>query len=408
MVIDFELRATAWRFLAVTFIVSLLAYGCAKKEETLPPPQSVRVKVEVVKPSEVSDRSTLIGRMDSRHAIAIYPKVDGHITQILAHPGQSVHKGDLLIEIDDLKQQASVSARQSDVKERQADYDKEVAALKSIQAEKNAQEASTEYEKHEYVRNYWLQQRDVVSAATVDAHDRQYKVAQSRLVAIDASIAAQKQVIERAARGVETAKSQLKEQQEQLSYYRISAPFNGSVGDVPVKQGDYVSSQTKLSTLSQIKPLEVKVLVPKDLAPFLKLGMELELTDDDEKVVASCPIVYIDPIVDPSNQSILIKALFANDAERFRPEQAVTTRLVLSQQRGVTIPTDALTFIAGRAFAYVLGSNADNKQIAQQRLVDVTHIESNRATVKTGIKPGDHLIVSGVQYLRDGVPVTVE
>ncbi len=406
--IYFALDRTQRRFLGIVFIASLLMCSCAKKEEMAPPPQSVKVKVEVVKPSEVSDRSTLIGRMDSRHAIAVYPKVDGHITQILAHPGQSVHKGDLLIEIDDLKQQAAVSARQSDVRERQADYDKEVAGLKSIQAEKKAQEASTEYEKHEYVRNYWLQQRDVVSAATVDAHDRQYKVAQSRLVAIDASIAAQKRVIERAARGIETAKSQLKEQQEQLSYYRISAPFNGSVGDVPVKQGDYVTQQTKLTTLSQIKPLEVKVLVPKDLAPFLKMGMRLELTDDYEKVVASCPIVYIDPIVDPSNQSILVKALFANDAEQYRPEQAVTTRLVLSQERGVTIPTDALTFIAGRAFAYVLGTGPDNKQVAQQRLVDVNHIESNRATVKSGIKPGDRLIVSGVQYLRDGVPVTVE
>src|SRR4030095_10263853 len=148
--------------------------------------------------------------------------------------------------------------------------------------------------------------------------------------------------------------SQLKEQQEQLSYYRIVAPFNGSVGDVPVQQGDYVNSQNKLTTVSQIKPLELKVLVPKDLSPSLKVGMRLELTDDYDKLVASCPIFYIDPIVDPSNQSILVKALFANDAEQYRPDQAVKTRLVLSQARGLTIPTDALTFIAGRPFAYVL------------------------------------------------------
>ncbi len=405
--IDFRLRADIWRSSLASFICLLLIGGCAK-EQAAPPPQSVKVKVEVVQPSEVSDKSTLIGRMDSRHAIVVYPKVDGHISRIQVRPGQQIKKGDPLIEIDDLQQQAAVAEKESDVRVAQADYDKEVAALKSIEAERTAQEASTEYEKHEYVRNYWLQQRDVVSAATVDAHDRQYKVAKSKLLAIDASIAAQKRVILRAARGIESARSQLKEQQEQLSYYRIVAPFNGSVGDVPIKQGDYVNSQTKLTTVSQIKPLELKVLVPKDLAPSLKMGMTLELTDDYDKVLASCPIFYIDPIVDPSNQSILVKALFANDAEQYRPDQEVKTRLVLSEARGVTIPTDALTFIAGRPFAYVLASAPGKGQIAQQRLVDLTQIENNRATVKSGIKPGDRLIVSGVQFLSDGVPVTVE
>src|SRR5215470_1873859 len=108
MVIHFGLRSTVWRFLATAFIASLLTCGCAKKEATQPP-QAVKVKVEVVKPSEVSDKSTLIGRMDSRHAIAVYPKVDGHISRILVHPGQAIKQGDLLIEIDDLKQQAAVS-----------------------------------------------------------------------------------------------------------------------------------------------------------------------------------------------------------------------------------------------------------------------------------------------------------
>ncbi len=394
--------------MAAALLFAIALSGCSKDNHGPPLSDAVRVKVQVVGASEITQRTPLIGRMDSRHAVAIYPKIDGHISRILVKPGDEVKPGQLLLEIDDLKQQAIVAEKQSDVKEAQADYDKEVASLKTLESEKVAQEASTEYERHEYVRNYWLQQRDVVSEATVDAHDRQYKVARAKLDSIDAAIAAQQKVIQRAARGIESAKAQLREQLEQLSYYRLTAPFNGSVGDVPVKKGDYVSQQTRLTTVSQMKPLELKVQVPQDLASSLTLGMKLELIDDDGNVIGTCPIFHIDPIVDPDNQSILIIGLYPNQSQRFRPEQTVSTQLVLSHKLGVKIPTEALTFIAGRAFAYVVSNTADNKQAAQQRQLELSDIQDNMAVVKSGIKQGDRLIISGVQSLRDGVAVIVE
>ncbi len=395
--------------LSCVLVVNLSACSKDKGEESKQAAQTppvAKVKIETVELSSVSDKTTLIGQLDSRQSVALYPKVDGNIQQILVNPGDHIKKGQLVAEIDSLKQEAAVATKASDVATAQADYQKEAARLNSMKAEREALTASAEYQKHEYVRNYWLEQRGVVSESTVDGYDRSYKIAKAKLDENDQNITAQKAVIIRAARAVDAAKFSLKEQKEQLAYYRISSPFSGTVANIPVKIGDFVSPSIKLTTVSQVKPLEVNVLLPKNLADDVRKGMAVEIVDDKNNVVASCPIFHIDPVVDQENQSVLIKALFDNSKELYRPEQSVNTRIVLSHRQGITIPTDALTFVGGRAFAYVVLGGAT--PVAQQRLLQVASLEGNRAVLKSGISQGEKVVISGVQNLRDGSPLLIE
>ncbi|MCC7527553.1 MAG: efflux RND transporter periplasmic adaptor subunit [Candidatus Melainabacteria bacterium] len=401
------------RMLPLCIAVSILASSCqADKGKEGKPEQaavlpSVKVKVEVVEPSQVNDKVTFIGRLDSREAVAIMPKVDGNIQRILVKPGDHVKKGQLLVEIDSLKQQAAVATKISDVATAQAEYQKELAGLQSLNADREAQVASVEYDQHEYTRNYWLEQRGVVSESTVDSYNRMYLVAKAKLKEIDANITAQKQVIEKAARAIDAANFSKQEQVEQLAFYKITAPFPGTVADIPAKVGDYVNSSTKLTTVSQLRPLEVEVLVPKLIASSLRQGMPIEILDDNDKSIASCPIFHIDPIVDQDNQSVLVKALFDNAGESYRPDQTVSTKVVMSQRQGISIPTEALSFIAGRAFAYVVGGQAATP-VAEQRALKIASLEGNRAVLNSGIKAGEKVVVSGVQNLREGSPLEIE
>lgn len=409
-----DLAGTAWlnsrqlaQLTAVCLAALVSATGCAgSKEDKAGDKDPVKVKIESVGPSSVSEKAALLGRLDSRHAVSLYPQVDGSIKRINVHPGQEVKPGQLLIEIDALKQEAAVATKASDVATARADYQKEQARLKSLQAQREAQLASLEYDKHEYTRNYWLEQRGVVSESTVDGYDRMYRVGKAKLEEVDENIAAQQEVIKRASKAIQAAVYSEKEQQEQLAFYRISAPFAGTVSDIPVKQGDYVNQTTRLTAVAQLTPLEVNVLVPKLLATSLKPGMELELLDDDNKVIARCPVFHIDPIVDQQDQSVLIKALFQNSQRRYRPEQSVSTRLVLTQGLGISIPTEALSFIAGKAFAFVVSGGTNPK--AQQRVLTISSIEGNRAVISSGVTAGEKVIVSGVQNLQDGTPIVIE
>lgn len=395
--------------LAIFTFLSITLSACDKKAEEAPVTAApVKVKTEMVEPSLVSDKATLVGKLDSRHAVSLYPKIDGTIDSILVEPGQHVEPGQLLITIGAIKQEAAVAEKESEIAKAKADQQKEIARLESLKAQRSAQEASVAYDKHEFERNYWLEQRGVVAEATVDGCDRMYKVSLAKLKEIDENISAQKEVIVRAARAVDSAVYAKKEQEEQLAYYRIKAPFSGVLTDIPVKIGDYVNSAVKLTAVSAVRPLEVNVLVPKELASGLRVGMPLELLDSEDKVIATSSVFHVDPIVDQDNQSVLIKALFDNDKEQYRPEQSVSTRLVLKQDKGISIPTAALSFVAGRAFAYVVSSDPAKGQIAQQRLLTISSLNGNRAVVTKGVTAGEQVIVAGIQNLREGSPIAIE
>lgn len=79
----------------------------------------------------------------------------------------------------------------------------------------------------------------------------------------------------------------------------------------------------------------------------------------------------------------------------------------MSQRQGISIPTEALSFIAGRAFAYVVGGQA-SAPIAEQRALKIASLQGNRAVLNSGIKAGEKVVVSGVQNLREGSPLVIE
>ncbi len=407
---DLPTKISMFASVAIVGFLSVSLAACDKKSEEAAPVAAapVKVKIEMVESSMVSDKATLVGKLDSRHAVSLYPKIDGTIASILVNPGEHVKPGQLLITIDAIKQEAAVAEKESNIASAKADQQKEIARLESLKAQRSAQEASVAYDKHEFERNYWLEQRGVVAEATVDGCDRMYKVSLAKLKEIDENIAAQKEVITRAARAVDSAVYAKKEQEEQLAYYRIKAPFSGVLTDIPVKIGDYVNSAVKLTAVSAVRPLEVNVLVPKEMAAGLRIGMPLELLDTDDKVIATSPIFHVDPIVDQDNQSVLVKAIFENDKEQYRPEQSVSTRLILKQDKGISIPTAALSFVAGRAFAYVVSSDPSKGQVATQRVLTISSLNGNRAVVTKGVTAGEQVIVAGIQNLREGSPIAIE
>lgn len=401
--------------LILIFLILLIAgtflAACKKEDGELKEargPGAAKVKVETVDKSEIVESVNFVGKFDSRHSVNLYPKVTGHIKEIYVRPGETVSKGKLVIDLDLLKQEAAVDTKQSDVETAEADCQKEVAKLASLGAQREAQQAVLDYNQHEYTRNYWLEQRGVVSEATVDAFDRQYKVSKAKLVEIDQDIVAQKDVIQRAKRAIESAKNAKREQEEQLAYYRIRAPFAGIVGDIPVKLGDYVDTNTELTSINQLRPLELNVLIPKAVASQVKKGMSLEIVDENGKALSSCSIFHVDPVVDQQNQSVLVKALYENLDETYRPNQTVDARLILSKKKGISIPTEALSFIGGKAFAFVVDKAQTQAPVAKQRTLEIEQLENNRAVVKSGIDAGDQVVVSGVQNLSDGTPLAIE
>lgn len=392
---------------ALIFAIAALNLTSCSQQESKPSRPVAHVTAVTIQPATVRNTTTLIGEMDSRKSIDLYPKVDGYVRAIPVHPGEKVRAGQLVIAIDPTKQEATVAAKRSSVELAKADLAKEIGALKSLQADLASQEAQVQFNDIEYKRYYWLGQRGVVAQATVDAQERDLKVSQAKLKSSQEVIAAQKEVIVRAQRRVEESYAEQREEEAQLGYFSMKAPFDGTVGNIPVKIGDYVEQSTKLTSVSQVKPLEVNVLVPKDDAEQLKQGMTMELLDRDGNVVGTSTIFYISPIVDLANQSVQVKGLYPNDDLRFRPDQTLEVRIIISKSAGISVPTEALSFIVGQPFVFVV-EERDGKTVAVQRPVHISDIRDNKATLSDGVKFGDLLVTSGIQNLSDGSPVVVD
>jgi multidrug efflux pump subunit AcrA (membrane-fusion protein) len=128
--------------------------------------------------------------------------------------------------------------------------------------------------------------------------------------------------------------------------------------------------------------------------------------DDTGQILATAPVSFVAPSVDPATQSVLAKAVLG-DAGIFRPEQIVRARIVWTEAPALTVPVVALNRINGQFFAYVAEAGDKGATVAHQRAVEPGPIIGNDYVVKSGLKPGEKLIVSGVQKIRDGAPVAV-
>jgi multidrug efflux pump subunit AcrA (membrane-fusion protein) len=132
--------------------------------------------------------------------------------------------------------------------------------------------------------------------------------------------------------------------------------------------------------------------------------LPVHLLDDRGQVVSETAISFVSPSVDGSTQSVLAKAL-VDPPGAFRTDQFVRAQIVWTEAASVTAPIVALNRINGQFFAYVAEPGEGGALVARQRAVEPGSIVGNDYVVKSGLRPGEKLIVSGVQKIRDGAPV---
>lgn len=356
-----QCAAAALALLGGTLLAGCSEGNVAASMQAPPPPQ---VKVIPAELRTVHDTSEYVATIKSRNSATIQPQVEGQITRIFVRSGEHVRAGQPLLEIDPLKQRATVNSSEATARQKQA----------------NLEWAQTQLQ-----RAKKLYAAGVVSKQDLDQAQTGYDAAQADLASLNA---------------------QVNEQQVQLQYYRVVAPSAGIVGDIPVHVGDRVTTSTMLTTVDRNTDLEAYIQVPLERATGLRLGLAVDIVSDAGTVLAHSRITFISPQVDMGMQSVLAKALIANPQREIRSAQFVRARVVWSSHPGLMIPVTAVVRISGQYFSFVAQQDAKG-MVARQTPVQVGDITDSSYTVLAGIKPGDQVIVSGTQSLADGTPVTI-
>ncbi len=118
----------------------------------------------------------------------------------------------------------------------------------------------------------------------------------------------------------------------------------------------------------------------------------------------SSELIFISPTVDPASQTVLIKTLYPNSKSLLRAEQTVRAKIVWRTRDGISVPTSAVMQAAGKYFVFVAKKDGD-KLSAKQVEIEVLGIEGDKYQVKSGLKPSDRIVTTGIQRLADGAPI---
>ncbi|HSA91619.1 MAG TPA: efflux RND transporter periplasmic adaptor subunit [Terriglobales bacterium] len=351
----------------VLTVVAVAITGCSKKAQggAETDPQAIAVKVETATRERAPDFTEYIATLKSRRSSVIQPEVEGQVTRIFVRSGNRVAAGAPLLEIDPRKQEATVTAQE---------------------ANQRARRAALEYNRQELERRKQLFAAGVISKQELDQAQTAYDASKAEVDALEASVS---------------------EQKVQLRYYTVTAPSAGTIGDIPVRVGDRVNTDTVLTTLDEGGELEAYISVPAEKSGAVRTGTPVEIVVPGEQTAIRTVTTFVSPRVDDATQLLLIKASVPNPQGRFRNDEVVRARVIWSEGERVLLPITAVQRVAGQTFAFVVES--DGKQtVARQRAMRLGEILGNRYVVLEGIEPGEKVIVTGVQMLADGTPVKAE
>jgi RND family efflux transporter MFP subunit len=350
---------------AAVAVAAILASACNRAQGSGAPPAfpPTPVTLAEARPTTIEDATEYVATLKSLHSTSVQPQIDGQITQILVKSGDRVRQGAPLMQIDPRRQQAAVSSQE---------------------AERTAREASVAYARQQAQRASELFAAGAISKQELEQADTAFRTAEANLRALTAHV---------------------QQEQVQLRYFTVAAPTAGIVGDVPVRVGNQVSTQTVLTTIDQNETLEVYVPVPIGRASALRKGLPIQLLGPDGADQLGTTVVdFISPRVDDQTQSVLVKGQVRNADGRLRSSQYVRARIVWKTAEGLVVPVTAALRISGQFFAFV-AEDAGGKLVARQRAIKVGPIAGNNYPVLDGIKLGDRVVVSGVQKLADGAPI---
>jgi RND family efflux transporter MFP subunit len=339
--------------------------GCKQPEAAATAPagmQALPVQTQSVALSPVQQSSDFVATIKSRRSVTVMPQVDGNLTQLLVKSGDRVRAGQTLMEIDPRRQQALVDSQKSTENQKKALYDYNV-----IQIERQRK----------------LFEAGVTSRDTLDQAEQSFNNTRSDW---------------------ESAVASRKSLEEQLAYYRVKAPFDGVVGDIPVHLGDYVTPTTSLTTVDENRDLEAYIYVPSERSGDVHMGMPVQILDGDGKIQESTKVDFLSPQIDTQLQGILLKAPVHSTSVALRTAQLVKARVVWSTSPQPVIPVLSVSRLGGQTFVYVAATQ-NGKSVASQRAVTLGGTTDNNYIVLGGLKAGDQLIVSGTQFLQDGRPV---
>ncbi|MCM2679748.1 efflux RND transporter periplasmic adaptor subunit [Echinimonas agarilytica] len=354
--------------LATSLLVAL--WGCDSSNQgaqNAPPPT---VTVVEAKLADVRPTTGFTGRVEAIDSVELRARVEGYLSARLVNEGSDVQVGDLLFTIE---------------KEHyQADVDKAKGAIKKLEGAKSL---------------------------SIIERDRRAKLVKTKAIAqeqLDVAIAN----VTEADGDLLSQQAELVRAELNLSYTDVSSPISGRIGLSPFSVGDFVGpSSGSLATVVSQDPMYVKfpisqrqllaVQKSKNNGDNADVNVKLQLADKSFYDLSGT-IDFVDVEADPSTDTIIVRAKFANPDGILVHHQLVNVVIEdANPEQHIVIPQAAMQF--DQVGKYVLLVDDTNKVVIQR--IETGPTVNGNLVINQGLKEGDKVITLGVQKVRPGIEV---
>jgi multidrug efflux system membrane fusion protein len=331
-------------------------------------PPAIAVDMAAVGHTDVPIYLEGLGTVQAFYTVTVTARVDGEIQKIGFTEGQTVHKGDLLAQIDPRPNQAA--------------YEQAVA----VKAKDAAQLANA---KLDLIRYTQLQPQDLASKQTVDT-------ARANVEQLAAQIQVDQALVDNA--------------RTQLDYTRITSPIDGRTGMRLIDPGNIVhaAGTNGIVVVTQVQPISVVFTLPEEnistVGEALAAGQVqvTTLSRDGNSVLDEGTLTLIDNEIDQATGTAKLKATFSNKRNTLWPGQYVNARvLVRTEKNALTVPTSAVQLGPNGPFTYVVKSDST----VEVRPLELGDESDGLTVIKKGIALNERVVTSNQYRLQAGVHV---
>ena len=408
--------------LGLLLLLSLAACGKdeekAKQAAAAPPPPTV-VVAEVLQKT-VPIYSEFVARTDAKETVEIRARVQAFLEAQHFTEGTVVKKDQVLFTLDKREFEAQLQQAKAQLAKAQADlaFAKDNATVETAKANLDIAKAKLFKAETDEKRLKPLAEKRAVPQQDYDNAVANLDGAKADVGARQASLNTaqvnQKSSIEQAEAAVQAAKASIAEAELNLGYCTIRSPIEGLIGKRNVDPGNLVGKgePTLLDTVSSIDPIRVYVSISE--AEFLrylspqkmaerKQPASLELILGDGTLYPyKGRVVFADRAVDVKTGTLSIVAEFPNPEAVLRPGQFGRVRAAAeTAENAILVPQRAIQEIQGSKSVLVVGP--DN--MVALRTITPAGSAGEYVIVRDGVKPGERVIVDGLQKARPGAAV---
>lgn len=338
----------------LAFAASACSEGESENGQNEPVGKMVNVETQTMEPELFQSQLRVVGNVETKNDIMISAEVGGRVMEQTVDEGARVVEGQTILRLDDAK----------------------------LMQEKARLEAATEQARENYERLQRIYDEDGIGSE-IEVLNAKYSYQQSR--------------------------SALESIKVDLENATITAPFNGTVEDFILEEGEMASPGMQVVRLIGTDTYVVSAGVPARYADVVESGDKVEVWFDTQNAdTLQGTISFVGNSIDPQSRTFRIEVLLPTQEKSYKVDMIANLRLNTLQEENVLVVSEEFIYKENDEFVvYVKSEDENGDPVATRRVVELGPSFRSNVIIRNGLNPGEELITIGSAFLNDGMRLNI-